>query len=124
VGTHPHEDHIGAMDRVIENYPIGSIYMPKVSTTTKTFKDVLLAVKGKGLKVNSPIPGSTLNLDPAIKVEVLAPNSPSYEDLNNYSIVLKVTYGKTAFLLTGDAERESEQEMLAKVFKEQTILFT
>jgi competence protein ComEC len=116
VGTHPHEDHIGAMDRVIENYPIGSIYMPKVSTTTKTFRDVLQAVKDKGLKVNSPIPGSTLNLDSTIKVEVLALNSTKYEDLNNYSIVLKVTYGKTSFLLTGDAERESEQEMLAKRF--------
>jgi competence protein ComEC len=114
VGTHPHEDHIGAMDVVIERYPIGKIYMPKVSATTKTFKDVLLAIKDKGLKVSSPVPGNTIDLDPAVKVEILAPNSPRYKDLNNYSIVLKVTYGKTSFLLTGDAERESESEILAK----------
>lgn len=53
-------------------------------------------------------------MDPNVKVEILAPNSASYKDLNNYSIMLKVTYGKTSFLLTGDAERESEKEMLAK----------
>jgi competence protein ComEC len=102
------------MDKVINNYQIGSVYMPKVAHTTNTFRDVLLAVKSKGLKVNSPVSGSSLKLDPAIKVDVFAPNSAQYDDLNNYSIVLKVTYGKTAFLLTGDAEKESEQEMLVK----------
>jgi competence protein ComEC len=114
VGTHPHEDHIGAMDVVIQQYQIGKIYMPKVSTNTKTFRDVLLAIKGKGLKVTSPVPGSTIDLDPTVQVQILAPNSAKYKDLNNYSIVLKVTYGQTSFLLTGDAERESEKEMLAK----------
>jgi competence protein ComEC len=112
VGTHPHEDHIGGMDAVVQQYQIGQIYMPKASSNTKTFRDVLQAIKDKGLKVSSPVPGSAIALDPTIKVQVLAPNSSQYEDLNNYSIVLKVTYGKTSFLLTGDAERESENEML------------
>jgi competence protein ComEC len=104
------------MDVVIQKFQIGKVYMPKVTTNTRTFEDVLLAVKETGLKITSPIAGSTITLDPAIKVEVLAPNSTKYEDLNNYSIVLKVTYGKTSFLLTGDAERESEKEMLAKSY--------
>jgi competence protein ComEC len=114
VGTHPHEDHIGGMDVVIQKFQIGKVYMPKKTTNTRTFEDVLQAVKDKGLKITSPVSGSTIALDPAIKVEILAPNSASYKDLNNYSIVLKVTYGKTSFLFTGDAERESEKEMLAK----------
>jgi competence protein ComEC len=114
VGTHPHEDHIGGLDVVIKQFQTGKIYMPKVSTNTKTFRDVLLAIKDKGLKISSPIPGNTIDLDPAVQVKALAPNSSKYEDLNNYSIVLKVIYGKTSFLLTGDAERESEKEMLAK----------
>jgi competence protein ComEC len=116
VGTHPHEDHIGGMDVVIRQYQIGKIYMPRVTTNTRTFEDVLLAIKEKGLKASSPIPGSSIDLDPAVKVQIMAPNSTKYKDLNNYSIVLKVTYGKTSFLLTGDAERESEKEMLAKSY--------
>ena len=114
VGTHPHEDHIGGMATIIKTLDIGKIYMPKVSTTTRTFENTLLAIKNKGLKVTPPVAGSPIQLDPAIKVTILAPNSPKYEDLNNYSIVLKIVYGEISFLLTGDAERESENEMLAK----------
>jgi competence protein ComEC len=114
IGTHPHEDHIGGMDTVIRQYQIGRIYMPKVTSTTKTFEDVLQAIKNKGLNVNSPVPGSTIPLDSAIKVQILAPNSSKYEDLNNYSIVIRISYDKTSFLLTGDAENESEKEMLEK----------
>ena len=63
IGTHPHEDHIGGLDSVINNFDIGAIYMPKVSTTTKTFTDVLNAIKNKGLTVSSPTPGSTFSLE-------------------------------------------------------------
>jgi competence protein ComEC len=58
------------MDAVIQQYQIGQIYMPKMSTNTKTFKDVLLAIKSKGLKVSSPVPGFAINRDPAIMVEI------------------------------------------------------
>lgn len=50
IGTHPHADHIGGLDDVIENFVIGRIYMPEVIHTTKTFEDVLLAVQRKGKK--------------------------------------------------------------------------
>lgn len=115
VGTHPHEDHIGALDSVISGYEIGNIYMPKASANTKTFEDVLLAIKAKGLKINAPESGTyILNDNQGLSVQVLAPNSASYENLNNYSIVLKVKYMGTSFLLTGDAESLSESEMLKK----------
>ncbi|WP_094549458.1 ComEC/Rec2 family competence protein [Petroclostridium xylanilyticum] len=114
VGTHPHEDHIGALDVVIQTFDIGKVYMPKVSHNTKTFKDVLLAVKEKGLKVSSPKPGEIIFDKEDLKVQFLAPNAEKYEELNNYSIVTKVTYGETSFLLTGDAEDVSEKEMLEK----------
>lgn len=51
VGTHPHEDHIGGLDVVIRSFPVGKVYLPKATTTTKTFEDLLLAIKEKGLKV-------------------------------------------------------------------------
>ena len=114
IGTHPHEDHIGSMDTVIKSFDIGAIYMPKVSTTTKTFEDVLLAIKAKGLKVTTATAGIKIEIDPKLRIEMLAPNSSKYDDLNNYSAAIKVIYGKTSFLFDGDAEDISEKEMLAK----------
>lgn len=113
IGTHPHEDHIGSLDTIIHRYYIGQVYMPKVTTTTKTFEDVLLAVKEKALRISTAKAGATITLDPEVKMEFLAPNSDNYDDLNDYSAVLKLTYGKTSFLFTGDAEAVSENEMLA-----------
>jgi competence protein ComEC len=115
VGTHPHEDHIGGLDAVINTFVIGKVYMPMVAHTTKTYEDVLLAIQGKGLKITAPNPGTTFDIGTA-KCTVLAPNSSSYDDLNNYSIVIKLEYGQTAFLLAGDAEDISEREMLNKGF--------
>jgi competence protein ComEC len=113
VGTHPHEDHIGGMDAVINQFEIGQIYMPRVSATTATFLDVLNAIKSKGLTVTTPTPGSSFNLSD-VHFTILAPNSQSYENMNNYSIVLKLEYGSTSFLFTGDAQSESEKEILAR----------
>ncbi len=114
VGTHPHEDHIGGMDSVIYAFDISQIYMPKASNNTKTFEDVLMAIKSKGLKVNTAAAGVNIDLDPSLKAIIYAPNSTYYEDLNNYSAVIKLTYKNTSFLFTGDAEDISENEMLSK----------
>lgn len=111
-GTHPHEDHIGGMDAIINMFQVGKIYMPKVTTTTQTFKDVVVAIKNKGLSVTEPVPGTTVDVDPSIKLEILAPNSAHYDDLNDYSIVFKITYGSKSFLFTGDAQSLSESEMI------------
>ena len=116
VGTHPHEDHIGGLDAVINNFDIGTISMPKVSNNTQTFMDVLTAIQHKGLTVTTPIPGNTFTLGNDIKCTIFAPNGTGYSDLNSYSIVIKVVYGNTSFLFTGDAETDSEQEMLVKGF--------
>ncbi|MBC2579110.1 MBL fold metallo-hydrolase [Clostridium sp. DJ247] len=78
------------------------------------YKDVINAIKNKGLSITTPVPGTTVDLDPAVKLEILAPNSSSYDNLNNYSIVFKLTYGSKSFLFTGDAENISEKEMLSK----------
>ncbi|CCO07653.1 ComEC/Rec2 family competence protein [Desulforamulus hydrothermalis] len=111
MGTHPHEDHIGGLDDVIKAFEVEKIYLPKVNHNTKTYRDVLLAVKEKKLKAIAARGGQSFSLGEA-RVDILAPNSDSYQELNEYSIVCKVTFGASRFLLTGDAEKVSESEML------------
>ena len=111
VATHPHEDHIGGLDTVIHSFPPKQVYMTNGPSNTKTFEDFLTAVKASGAKIIRVKAEVKLDV-PGISGVFLAPNSDQYEDLNNYSSVLKITSGKVSFLLTGDAEDISEAEML------------
>lgn len=115
VATHPHADHIGGMAQVVKSFPIGKIYMPKVADsqipTTVTYENLLNAIESKNLKITAPEGGMTIFENGDEKLETLAPNFVEYEDLNNYSIVLKLTCGEKTFLFAGDAQTESEKEM-------------
>ena len=113
VGTHAHEDHIGSLDYIINSFKVGKIYFPKTTATTKTFENVVKAVKNKGMQFTTPKVGETFKIGDA-ECTILAPNGSSYDDANNYSIVIKVQYGNNSFLFTGDAEDVSEKEMLSK----------
>lgn len=112
IGTHSHEDHIGSLDTIIRTFDIGQIVMPKESSNTQTFRDLITAMSDKGLKPLEAKAGVKLDLGSEIYAELLAPNSSSYEDTNDYSAVLRLVYGKNSFLFTGDAETQSESEML------------
>lgn len=108
VGTHPHEDHIGGLDDVIKTFDIGSIYMPKVTADTKTFEDVLDAAESKNLMINTAKSGVSIMDTEDLSVKFLAPTLDIYENTNDYSAVVKVVYGDTSYLFTGDAEEFSE----------------
>jgi competence protein ComEC len=112
IGTHAHEDHIGGLDAVINKFNIEKILMPKQANTTKTFEDVLVAIKNKDMKVTTPKVGDTYDLGKA-KWTILAPKKEKYEDINNSSIVIRITFGNNSFLFMGDAEQLSEQEILS-----------
>ena len=112
VGTHTHSDHIGGMDMVIDHFPVGAVYMPEITQNTKSFRDVLMAVQQTGLKVTSAKAGVEVPLD-GIECRILAPVKDYYEELNDYSVVLRLAYGRQAFLLTGDARTLTENHLLA-----------
>ena len=112
IATHSHEDHIGSMDTVIKTFDIGQVVMPRESSNTQTFRDVMTAIANKGLKPTEAKAGVKLDLGSELYAELLAPNSSGYEDINDYSAVLRLVYGKNSFLFTGDAETQSESEML------------
>lgn len=111
IGTHPHEDHIGGIDVVIDNFDIGKAIMPKETSTTETFKDVINSINNKNLKITEPKVGTSYSLGGA-SWEIVAPNSNFYDNSNNYSVVIKLIYRNNSFLFTGDAEDISEEEML------------
>ncbi len=112
IGTHPHEDHIGGLDTVISGMSIGKVYLPDVTANTKTFEDVLLAIQAKGLKVTRAKAGVTLDMGEAVQAAMLAPVRDDYSETNDYSAVVRIVYDQVSFLLSGDAEQPSEQDIL------------
>lgn len=110
VATHPHEDHIGGMDDIINDFEIGKFYMPDNYTTTKTFDDMLTALENKNLKYNVPEIGDEIILGDA-DFEVLYLDSKS-EDLNDSSIILKGEYEKYSFLFMADASSKVEEKLI------------
>ena len=115
IGTHPHTDHIGGLKDIINTFEIGKIFMPKVVSTTTTYESLLMAIKDKNLKINTAKAGTSIIDTDALKINILAPNNSTYTELNNYSVVTKITYGTTKFLFMGDAEKLSENEIKENV---------
>ena len=115
IGTHPHTDHIGGLKDIINTFEIGKIFMPKVVSTTKTYESLLMAIKDKNLKINTAKAGTSIIDTDTLKINILAPNNSIYTELNNYSVVTKITYGTTKFLFMGDAEKLSENEIKENV---------
>jgi len=112
VGTHPHEDHIGGLDDIINNFSINTIYLPDAITTTKTFTDILDSMDSKSLEYDIPNIGDTFTLGDAT-LEVLYTGTDT-SDLNNTSIVFRLDFGDTSFLFTGDATDKTEELILNK----------
>lgn len=114
IATHPHEDHIGGMAKVFEKYKVESFYMPKVQHTTKTFENMVNAVNKEGIKIKPIKEGMNFELGEGAGMQVYSPIYESYEELNDYSPILKLTFGETDLIFTGDAEAHAEEEVVAK----------
>ena len=109
IGTHPHEDHIGGLDDVINSdIQIENILMPKITTNTKTFEDVLDAIENKGLSIKAPEKGYEFKIGEA-NCKVMTDSILDKDNLNLSSIVIRLTFGNNSFLFMGDSEKENEE---------------
>lgn len=113
VATHPHADHIGAMDQILEDYEVGTFYMPVLpddqTPTTATYERMLDVLLEKQVPVERVTAGMEIPAPADMKFEVLSPRtSDAWNEVNDYSAVLRFTCGEVSFLLTGDAEVPAE----------------
>ena len=114
IATHPHEDHIGGMVSVFEEYNVESFYMPSVTHTTKTFENMVNAVAKEEIKIQTIKEGMKFDLGNGANIDVYSPIYESYEEFNDYSPIMKLTFGETELIFTGDAEAHAETEVVAK----------
>lgn len=114
--THPHEDHIGSADDVLDNYKVKNVYMTDKTETTKAYENLLTSLQesktNHGTKVIYPENGDVFSLS-GIKFKVIS-DGRKYDDLNNSSICLRASFGKSSLLFTGDAEKEVEDDLLER----------
>lgn len=115
VATHPHSDHIGGLVTVLNSFNVDTVYMPSVAANTSTFEKLIYILENKKCKVVEAKSGVVVIDEDNLFAQFVAPVSDKYEDLNDYSAVLKLKHGSTSFLFTGDAEKISENEITADI---------
>lgn len=111
IGTHPHSDHIGGLDDVLREFPAEKVILPPVEHTTKTFEDVLDVIQDKGMKITMPKAGDTYTLGNA-SFTILAPAGDYGDDLNNWSVGVRISYKNNHLVMCGDAEQEAESDIV------------
>ena len=110
VFTHPDADHIGSADYIVQNYSIKNIILPDRVSTSKTYERMIDAIENSQANVIKGEAGVEFRIGSLLNT-IIAPNK-NYDDNNEMSIVIKSTFGDTSIMLTGDAEKESEKDIL------------
>ena len=108
--SHAHEDHVGGLAAVMAKFPANHVYSPVTEASTKCFRDFVKYTQQQGLQVEVPAVGTVWPLGSAT-VTMLGPVT-QYSETNNTSLVLRIDYGNTSFLLTGDMENTAETDLV------------
>ena len=108
--SHAHEDHVGGLAAALAYFPANHVYAPVTEASTKCFQDFVKYTQQQGLQVEVPAVGTTWQLGGAT-ITQLGPVA-QYSDTNDTSIVLRIDYGATSFLLTGDMEADAERDLV------------
>ena len=119
-GTHPHDDHMGCMAEILENFEVGTIIIPKVESkkvTSEWFKKLMKKIREGQYNLQYAEQDAIYVLGNA-EIKILAPSEEAKSNLNNYSIILKVSLGQNDIIMTGDAETPVEKEVIEKYGKE------
>ena len=106
--THPHSDHIGGLDAVVNEIPVKKVYVSNGDSDSKTYSDFIYAMSNKGLSPSVPLLNSEFKLGNG-KFRVIS--AANEKDPNNNSLVLEYTNGNDKVLLMGDAEEKIEREL-------------
>ncbi|MEA4938744.1 MAG: ComEC/Rec2 family competence protein [Christensenella sp.] len=111
IASHLHADHIGGLIQLVDTYPIGNFYYPPFDAESETYFQLLDALKESQATVSSPLAGkdTLIPWDDAVEIRILAPYQTVYSDYNDTSYILRVSYGNTAVLFTGDATSLGEK---------------
>ncbi|MEG2625941.1 MAG: ComEC/Rec2 family competence protein [Christensenella sp.] len=112
VATHPHSDHIGSMEEILESIPVRTVYMTDFSEQAQSCKSITKQIKAKNIAAVNLTEGDTFSLGD-VHFTALNPQNAEYDNANNSSIVLLAQYENTKFLFEGDAEKEAVSDMLA-----------
>ena len=116
VATHPHADHIGGMQDVVEGLPVRVYTDNGLPHTTQTYLSLMQAVEQRGISYRPAKAGQTFKLDDGIVIEVLNPSGTpltgTRSDLNSNSVVLRLTHGQGCMVFAGDSEEPTEQLLL------------
>ncbi|MCI7767437.1 MAG: MBL fold metallo-hydrolase [Oscillospiraceae bacterium] len=121
IATHPHSDHIGGLAEVISSVGAEKIIVPKLPDemvpTTRVYENFLKAVKNSGGKLTAAKAGNSYDIAEInglpVKMTVLTPcDGAEYDDLNNYSVSVRVDYNRISWLLAGDLSEEGEKDLI------------
>ena len=110
IASHPHDDHIGGLSGALNACTVGKVYSPVLEYDSRAFSSFRKYTEKQGLYLTVPIAGESFPLGSSV-VQILGPVQ-TYDSMNDMSIVVRIVYGETSFLFTGDTEWDAEHDLV------------
>lgn len=118
--SHPHADHINGLVEVLKRYDVKKVLLTGIAYPNATYDEFLKTIQEKNIPFEFPIASEDYLIEPDLTLDILYPTKKifgeTFDNANNSSIVAKLNFGETSLMLTGDAEKEEEAEILKQPF--------